>query len=66
MENDKIKTVLGVFKDNEVVDQDTGEIFSCLTYGIHLNKIQDKLGFYNLKYNSRAKCWIVFQYILLD
>jgi hypothetical protein len=61
MENFKI--VYGKFLDNELVDELTGEIISCITYKSVREKIQNQRGFYNLKKN-KYNDWIIFQYVL--
>ena len=59
-----IKTIFGHFKDNELIDYETGEIISCLTYNIVRKEIQDKSGYFNLQINQWGD-WVIFQYILV-
>lgn len=56
------KTIFGHFKDNELIDYETGEIISCLTYNIVKKQIENKEGFFNLKQNEWGD-WIIFQYV---
>ena len=55
-----IITVFGVFKDNEIVDNETGEIISCITFKSVRDKIQGKEGYFNLRMNCYGD-WIIFQ-----
>lgn len=57
-----VRTVFGKFKDNELIDYETGEIISCITYLPIQKQIQDKEGFFNLKINQWGD-WVIFQYV---
>ena len=58
------RTIFGHFKDNNLIDYETGEIISCLTYNIVRKEIQDKSGYFNLQINQWGD-WVIFQYILV-
>ncbi|NCB03187.1 MAG: hypothetical protein EOM67_13695 [Spirochaetia bacterium] len=60
------KTILGVFSGNVITDIETGEEFECITYGSVRKIIDEKLGFYNLRYEEAIDSWIVYQYILIE
>jgi hypothetical protein len=59
-ESNSIITVYGKFEDNEIIDFETGECISCITYGSVRDKIQGKIGYFNLRMNIHGD-WIVFQ-----
>lgn len=61
----EIKTVFGKFEDNEIVDNETGEIISCMTYKSVRDKIQGRVGYFNLRCNEWGD-WIVFQELLVE
>ena len=58
------RTIFGHFKDNNLIDYETGEIISCLTYNIVRKEIQDKKGYFNLQKNQWGD-WVIFQYLLV-
>jgi hypothetical protein len=58
-----IKTVFGTFKDNELIDYNTGEVIKCYPYGIIRERCTGKLGFYNLRRDG--KTWTVIQFVEL-
>lgn len=60
-----IKAVLGKFEDNEIIDIETGEIISCITFKSVRDRIQGKTGYFNLRANKWGD-WIVFQDILIE
>jgi hypothetical protein len=60
---DEIQTVFGTFIGNKIYASD-GSIIDCMTYAITRKDIDDKTGFYNLKWSDSACVWIVFQYII--
>lgn len=60
----EIRTVFGKFEDNEIVDNETGEIISCITYKSVRDKIQGKEGYFNLRMNCYGD-WIVFQEMII-
>jgi hypothetical protein len=60
---DPIITLKGRFKDNYIyTDKDK---FECITYGINRPHIDNKLGYYNLKYNPTLQCWTIIQYLII-
>ena len=59
-----IMTVFGKFEDNEIVDLETGEIISCITYKSVRDKIQGKEGYFNLRANKWGD-WVVFQEMII-
>ncbi len=61
-----IRTIYGKFNKNVLTDLNTEEIIKCLTYGIIKDRIEDEIGMYNLKWNDMAKCYVIFQYVLMD
>ena len=62
MNEHKIQTIFGHFKDNILTTEDS--IISCLTYNIVRKEIQDKSGYFNLQKNQWGD-WVIFQYILV-
>lgn len=64
MEEEKLHiiTVYGIFKNNKLLDLDTGEILDCATYGILYPQIQDRTAFYNIKFTEYGDR-IIFQYV---
>ena len=64
IKEEKIRTVFGKFEDNEIVDLETGEIISCITYKSVRDKIQGKEGYFNLRMNCHGD-WVVFQEIII-
>ena len=60
----EIRTVFGKFEDNEIVENETGEIISCITYKSVRDKIQGKEGYFNLRMNCYGD-WIVFQEMII-
>lgn len=60
-EQHDIKTVVGIFKDNEITF-DSGEIIKCITYKSLRQKIENKYGAFNLKKNTHGD-WVIFQFM---
>ena len=64
MNEPRIKTIFGYFKDNILTEENTKNKISCLTYNIVRKEIQDKSGYFNLQINQWGD-WVIFQYILV-
>lgn len=65
MTEPKSITILGVFKDNEVIDHETGNIISCTTYSSVRKIIENKLAFLHLTENEYGDLYI-YQYVLVE
>ena len=52
MNEPRIKTIFGYFKDNILTEEKTNNKISCLTYNIVRKEIQDKKGYFNLQKNQ--------------
>jgi len=60
-----MKVIYGKFENNKLTDYDTGEELYCITYNSVFESINNKIGFFHIKYDK----WnnpIIFQYILND
>ena len=64
MNEPRIKTIFGHFKDNIHTEEKTNNKISCLTYNIVRKEIQDKKGYFNLQKNQWGD-WVIFQYLLV-
>ena len=64
MNEPRIKTIFGYFKDNILTEENTKNKISCLTYNIVRKEIQDKKGYFNLQKNQWGD-WVIFQYLLV-
>ena len=64
MNEPRIKTIFGHFKDNILTEENTNNKISCLTYNIVRKEIQDKKGYFNLQKNQWGD-WVIFQYLLV-
>ena len=64
MNEHKIQTIFGHFKDNILTEEKTNNKISCLTYNIVRKEIQDKKGYFNLQKNQWGD-WVIFQYLLV-
>ena len=58
-------TILGVFKDNEITNSETGEVINCITYGRVRKEIEGKLAYLHLLLNVYDDYYIS-SYILVD
>lgn len=65
LDKEEIQTVFGTFIGNKIYSSD-GDVIDCMTYLINRKSIDDKTGFFNLKWSNSAGVWIVFQYIITD
>ena len=64
MNEPRIQTIFGYFKDNILTEEKTNNKISCLTYNIVRKEIQDKKGYFNLQKNQWGD-WVIFQYLLV-
>lgn len=64
MDKSIVHTIFGMFCDNELTTLD-GKIIPCITYGSVRNQINNKEGFYNLKWSDDIDQWIIFQFALV-
>jgi len=60
---DQFMTRFGIFKDNEFIDHDTGEVMPCVTYNMTNKEIEGKLAYLHFRKNTYGD-WTVFQYVL--
>ena len=65
MDKNEIHIVFGTFIGNKIYS-DNGSIINCITYGINRKVIDDKTGFFNLRWSESVDEWIVFQYVLTE
>lgn len=56
---EEIYTVYGKLENGKISNEKG--IFRALTYRSFKEQFNGVEGFYNLKYNSDLKCWVVFQ-----
>lgn len=66
-EDEPIRTVLGVFKDNQITTRE-GEVIECVTYNSvreKLDKFDGKEMFFNLIIYRGLKVWAIYQYVLI-
>lgn len=60
---ENVITLHGKFTRNTII-LDDGREFKCITYGSVRKQIDEKYGFFNLRYSEDINDWIIFQYIL--
>ena len=65
MNKNEINTVFGTFIGNKIYSDD-GSIINCITYGINRKVIDDKNGFFNLRWSESIDEWVIFQYVLTE
>lgn len=63
MQEEEIFCLHGVFKDNKLYGSD-GVITPCITYESVRKKIENRLGYYNLKRVPQHNHLVIYQYIL--
>lgn len=59
-----IHCLFGKFTGSKIIC-DVGE-YSAITYKINWEQIKDKIGFYNIVWDTDINRWIIYQYVLVD